>query len=178
MNILIIGAGAVGSFIGARLALAGNRVTLVGRPSLVEVARTRGIRLAEPGGERQTPPLPAFTTLTEAFAASGYDLAILTVKAYDTAAVIAELMAVTPAPPPLLSLQNGVGNEESLAQAFGPHRIIAGAIDTPLSLGEQGIVTAHRVALSRRPRAGRPGRAGRPHGRAPGRGRPARRPLR
>ena len=145
MNILIVGAGAVGSFIGARLALAGSRVTLVGRPSLVQVAQTAGIRLVEPEGMRQTPPLPAFTTLAEAFAAAPVDLAILTVKAYDTAAVIGELQAAVSTPPPLLSLQNGVGNEELLAQAFGPHRIIAGAIDTPLSLGEQGIVTAHRA---------------------------------
>ncbi len=145
MNILIIGAGAVGSFIGARLALAGNRVTLVGRPFVVEVAQRAGIRLVEPGGERQTPPLPAFTTLAEAFAASQVDLAILTVKAFDTAAVIDELRAAAPALPPLLSLQNGVGNEECLAQAFGPNRIIAGAIDTPLSLEAQGVVRVHRA---------------------------------
>ena len=145
MHILIIGAGAVGSFIGARLALAGSRVTLVGRPALVEVARRTGIRLVEPEGKRQTLPLPAFTTLAEAFAASQVDLAILTVKAFDTAAVIDELRAAVSEPPPLLSLQNGVGNEESLAQAFGPDRIIAGAIDTPLSLGEQGVVRAHRA---------------------------------
>ncbi len=144
LRVLIIGAGAVGSFIGARLALAGSRVTLVGRPSIVQIARTTGIRLVEPGGERQTPPLPAFTTLAEAFAASQYDLAFLTVKAYDTAAVIEELTVAVSEPPPLLSLQNGVGNEESLAAAFGPHRIIAGAIETPLSLDEQGTVTAHR----------------------------------
>jgi len=144
VQILIIGAGAVGSFIGARLALAGNRITLVGRPSIVEVAQRTGIRLVEPEGERQTPPLHAFTTLAEAFAASQVDLAILTVKAFDTTAVIDELRAAVPEPPPLLSLQNGVGNEELLAKAFGPNRIIAGAIDTPLSLGAQGVVTAHR----------------------------------
>lgn len=145
MRTLIIGAGAVGSFIGARLALAGIHVTLVGRPSLVEVARRTGIRLVEPDGERQTPPVPAFTTLAEAFAASQIDLAILTVKAFDTATAIDELRAAVPEPPPLLSLQNGVGNEEALAQAFGPHRVIAGAIDTPLSLGAQGVVRAHRA---------------------------------
>jgi 2-dehydropantoate 2-reductase len=150
VNILIIGAGAVGSFIGARLALGRSRVTLVGRLPLVEAARTTGIRLIEPDGERQTPPLAAHTTLTEAFAASSYDLAILTSKAYDTASVIEELAAAAPVPPPLLSLQNGVGNEESLAAAFGAGRIIAGAIDTPLSLGVQGAVTVHR----RRYRAG------------------------
>ena len=100
MNILIIGAGAVGSFIGARLALSGSPCDAGGAPlARGGRVRTRGIRLVEPEGERQTPPLPAFTTLVEAFAASQYDLAILTVKAYDTAAVIAELTAATPAPP-------------------------------------------------------------------------------
>ena len=84
-------------------------------------------------------------TLASTSTASIYDLALVTVKAYDTATVISELTAATPAPPPLLTLQNGVGNEEALAEAFGAHRIVAGAIDTPVSVPAPGQVQVHRA---------------------------------
>ena len=66
-------------------------------------------------------------------------------KAYDTAGVIAELQAVdTGQIPPLLTLQNGVGNEEALVEAFGAARIVSGAIDTPVSVPTPGQVQVHR----------------------------------
>jgi len=143
-RVLIIGAGAVGSWVGARLALSGARVTLVGRGPLVEAARASGLRLTEPEGERRTPPLAAFASLGEALAASDYELGILTVKAYDTALVLDEIAAAQSASLPLLSLQNGIGNEEALAQAHGADRVIAGAIETPLTVPSPGEVVAHR----------------------------------
>lgn len=143
-HVLIIGAGAVGCFIGARLALAGVVVSLVGRGPLVAAVRERGLRLVQPEDERTTRPLPAFTTLADACAGTTYDLGILTAKAYDTAAIVDELRTATPTPPPLLSLQNGVGNEETLAETFGADRVVAGALETPLSIPSPGVVTAHR----------------------------------
>jgi 2-dehydropantoate 2-reductase len=73
---------------------------------------------------------------------SAFDLAIFTVKSYDTAAAVAELqqaLADTGAPPPaLLSVQNGVGNEAMLAQLAAP--VIAGSITTPVSITAPGII--------------------------------------
>jgi 2-dehydropantoate 2-reductase len=143
-RILVIGAGAVGSWAGARLALSGADVTLVGRGPLAEAARASGLRLSEPEGERQTEPLPAFESLRDALAAGSYDLAILAVKAYDTAVALADLRAA-PLAPAILSLQNGIGNEEALAEALGADRVIAGAIETPLSAPSPGAVVAHRA---------------------------------
>jgi 2-dehydropantoate 2-reductase len=143
-RILVIGAGAVGSWVGARLALSGAAVTLVGRGPLVEAVRASGLRLVEPEGERQTQRLPAFESLRDALAARSYDLAVLAVKAYDTALALADLRAA-PAGPPILSLQNGIGNEEALAEALGADRVIAGAIETPLSAPLPGSVVAHRA---------------------------------
>ncbi len=144
-RVLIIGAGAVGCFIGARLALAETEVSLVGRGALLAPVATAGLRLTEPDDDRFTDPLPLFTSLADACGGAPYDLGILTAKAYDTAAVVAELRAATRTPPPLLSLQNGVGNEETLADAFGPDRVISGAIETPVSLPAPGVVTVHRA---------------------------------
>lgn len=156
MRILIIGAGAVGSFIGARSALAGHDVTLVGRRALAEAVQAGGLTLIEPDGARTTANVHAVDSITAAFIEnkpgfsekpglfSSFDLALITVKAYDTAQVITELAAATTAPPPLLTLQNGVGNEEALAEAFGADRVVSGAIDTPVSVPEPGQVQVHR----------------------------------
>ncbi len=155
MRILIIGAGAVGSFIGARLALAGYEVTLVGRPALVAAVRSEGMALIEPAGTRQIAQVAAVPSIPAAFsglnsdltptATTPYDLALLTVKAYDTAATIAEIQASGAQLPPLVTLQNGVGNEEALAEAFGAQQVVAGAIDTPVSVSAVGQVQIHRA---------------------------------
>ena len=144
MRILIIGAGAVGSLLGARLALAGHAVTLVGRPALVEAVRDRGRTLIAPDSRRRVAEVAAVDGIATAFAESGYDLALVTVKAYDTATVIARLTAATQMPPPLLTLQNGVGNEEALAAAVGADRVLAGALNTPVAAPAPGQVQVHR----------------------------------
>jgi 2-dehydropantoate 2-reductase len=154
MRILIIGAGAIGSLLGARLALSGQQVTLVGRPALAEAVRAGGLTLEEPTADgattaRHAANVSAVTSIAEAFTGgAGFDLALITVKAYDTANIIAELAAAgASAPlPALLTLQNGVGNEEALAAAFGASRILTGAIDTPVSVPAPGHVRVHRPA--------------------------------
>lgn len=145
MRVLIIGAGAVGSLIGARLALAGHDVTLVGRAALRDAVSADGLTLVTPDGARQTTYPQVATSAADALAGlARFDLACLTVKAYDTSAVIDELRPVAGALPPLISFQNGIGNEEALAAAFGADRVIAGALDTPVSVPAAGQVQVHR----------------------------------
>lgn len=144
VRILIIGAGAVGSLMGARLARAGHPVMLVGRQAFVNAVQAGGLTLVEPNAEETRVSVAAANSIRAAFAShSFFDLGLLTVKAYDTAAAIAELGAVQTGLP-LLTLQNGLGNEEALADAFGADRVIAGAIDTPVSVPKPGWVLVHR----------------------------------
>jgi len=145
LRVLIIGAGAVGSLIGARLALAGHDVTLVGRAALRDAVAAGGLTFIAPDGTRQTTRPQVATSAADALAGSHrFDLACLTFKAYDTAAVIEELVPLKDALPPLISFQNGIGNEEALAAAFGADRVIAGALDTPVSVPAAGQVQVHR----------------------------------
>ncbi len=84
MNILIIGAGAIGGFIGGKLA-AQHNVTLFDRAPLVDAVRARGLRIIEPETETTVTNLAAFTSLEEIFAQTPrFDLAIVCVKAFDT----------------------------------------------------------------------------------------------
>ena len=130
MHFIVHGAGAIGCYVGGRLAAGGRQVTLVGRRTFVEQVRARGLQLTDEQGAHTIRNLRATATMLEAYdrSPSAFDLAIFTVKGYDTAAAVAELqqaLAETGAPPPaLLSVQNGVGNEEMLAQLAAP--VIAG----------------------------------------------------
>ena len=158
-RILIIGAGAIGCFVGGKLAAAGNDVTLVGRARTTAAVRTRGLELRAADGSAHTiRSVSAVASVQEAFHtedgktssrsslltrhSSPFDLAVLAVKSYDTATVLDELDAAMGAAPlpAILSLQNGVGNEEAIAARFGPPRVIAGTITAPVEVREPGVV--------------------------------------
>jgi 2-dehydropantoate 2-reductase len=149
LQILIIGAGAIGCLVGAKLATSGQAVTLVGRPRFAELVRTQGIRLQDERGTHAVRTIRATGSVAEAFAEghTPYDLAILTVKSYDTETAIAELQTAHATLPAIVSLQNGVGNEERLAAALGPARVIAGTITTPVSVPTPGTIHIERPTL-------------------------------
>jgi 2-dehydropantoate 2-reductase len=145
MRFLIVGAGAIGSLVGGRLALAGHRVTLVGREATVRALRTLGLRVVEDGQTTITRQVSAAASLAEAFsAAQRYDLACLTVKSYDTATAAAELAAATSSPPSVVTFQNGVGNEQMLIERFGAARVLSATITAPVQVLEPGMVSVAR----------------------------------
>ncbi|QSX00560.1 ketopantoate reductase family protein [Haloterrigena alkaliphila] len=109
MEIVVFGAGSLGSLVGGLLARE-HAVTLVGRDPHAETVRETGLELV---GECEATVEPDATTDARNVQA---DLAIVTVKAADTAAA-AETLA-TGSYDAVLSLQNGVGNEETLASAL------------------------------------------------------------
>jgi 2-dehydropantoate 2-reductase len=136
LDILIIGAGAIGALVGAKLAQAGHTVTLVGRPRFVAAVAQRGLLLQDEHGRHQILGTTPAVSVAEAFSSQEtYDFTVLTVKSYDTATAVKELTQASPAStwPTVVSLQNGVGNEESIAQELGPASVIAGTITTPVS---------------------------------------------
>ncbi len=141
LSILIIGAGAIGCFVGGKLASAGHSVTLVGRARTAAAVRARGLELHAASNAVETvPSVSAAASVREAFPAP-YDLAILAVKSYDTATALDELASVGSAlPPKILSLQNGVGNEDEIAARFGMQQVLAGTITAPVEVREPGVV--------------------------------------
>lgn len=151
MRVLVIGAGAIGCLIGAKFASSGQTTTLVGRRAVVEAIHARGLWVVDDTSEQRVEGrLTTISNIAQAFAEpwQEYDLAVLTVKSYDTAGVIDELASATPTPPPILSLQNGVGNEEALAAAFGRDRVMAGTLTTPVSVIEPGKIRIERPSYN------------------------------
>lgn len=150
MNFLIIGAGAIGCVVGGKLAMAGHTVTLVGRQRFVDTLREQGLVLREAGGSRQVRDIQAVASIADAYQPPRphYDLVIFTMKGYDTAAALIELQEALKAAnrptPVILSLQNGVGNEESIAALLGSTQVLAGTITTPVSVPAPGVIQIER----------------------------------
>src|SRR5262245_38655093 len=126
MRILIAGAGALGSIFGGFLRGAGFEVTLLGRAAHVEVIARDGLTV---DGIWGTHVFSGFHTATDAASLRGcFDAVVLTVKSYDTR-VMAEAVAPRLAPDSLvLSLQNGLGNVETIEAVVGPERTLGARV--------------------------------------------------
>ena len=145
MNVLIIGAGAIGGFIGGKLA-AQHHVTLFDRVPLVNAVRARGLRVIEPETETIVTNLAAFTSLDEIFAQTPrFDLAIVCVKAFDTPTAIQSLRPYADRIGRFLTPQNGVSNEDLLGAAFGRSKIISGTVLNPIAVPETGAVRLEKA---------------------------------
>ncbi|MCX5891146.1 MAG: 2-dehydropantoate 2-reductase [Deltaproteobacteria bacterium] len=123
MKIAIIGPGALGCLLGALLFEAGEDVGLVDyRPDRVALLRRQGLQVGTPAGGTRTVPVPIGLPHEVAPA----DLTIVAVKAHQTRAAALDLPRLLAAGGLALSLQNGLGNLEIMAEAAGPARLLAG----------------------------------------------------
>ncbi len=133
LNVVVFGAGAVGGYLGVKLAHAGHRVSLVSRPATAATLAADGLYLEDAQGSI-CHRLPAFGSIGAAVTATpAPDLTILGMKSYDLAAALAELAAACPDPGMVLGTQNGIGVEELIADCFGPERVLAGALTLPIA---------------------------------------------
>jgi len=134
MDIVVFGAGSLGSLVGGLLARA-HDVTLVGRDPHVRRVREAGLRVT---GDVETTVHPDARTEPPA----GADLAVVTVKAFDTDAA-ADALAGRDLDC-CLSLQNGMGNEATLATALDAP-VLAGTCTYGARLTDPGVVACTGV---------------------------------
>ena len=139
-NILVIGAGAIGCLVGGRLSLAGNSVTLLGREKLARAVARSGLRLQMYDGRTQTTQPRVITNLSQITDFSTIEIVLVTVKSFDTAAAMTPLTGKLAPPTRIVSLQNGVGNEELLMEMFPAVPVVAGSITFPVTMPEPGLV--------------------------------------
>jgi 2-dehydropantoate 2-reductase len=145
MRFLCFGVGAIGSYIGGSLALAGYPVTFIERPEVAEAIRKRGL-LVEVGGEARRLPNPQIVDSPAAALETGsFDAAVLAVKAFDTRSVMESLVPFLEKVPPVLSFQNGVENEPLLAGILGTERVIPGTVTTAVGRRGPGEVIVERM---------------------------------
>jgi len=115
-RVVVVGAGAIGGAVGARLFEAGTEVVLVARGAHAEVIAVDGLTLVEPDREI-TLPVPVVTSVADA----GIDAAtvvLLGVKTQDTPPVLTDLVAAAVPSTPVACFQNGVVNERLVGAVF------------------------------------------------------------
>ncbi len=127
-KIVMIGAGAMGCLFAARLARAGRDVTLVDVDPARRAAITAdGISLRDTSGDYHVPVRAA-----QAQEVIGpVDLVILFTKAMHSAAAIQSVVHLAQGGAAALTLQNGLGNAEAIAQVFPADRVLMGVTDWP-----------------------------------------------
>jgi 2-dehydropantoate 2-reductase len=137
LRIAVLGAGSIGLLFGTLLHESGNEVTLYNRNrSIVRAVRRNGARVRE--GRRlirtsvpiETPPKRL----------RGHDCVIVTVKAYDTSDVARKYHGKVESGTAVLSLQNGLGNYETLSHHLGKGKMVVGSTTEAALMERPGIV--------------------------------------
>lgn len=134
MRILVLGAGAIGGYFGARLLQHGVDVSFLVRPARAATLAATGLRVHSGRGDFNA-AVAALTTVDAA-----YDLVIVSCKAYDLDAAIT---AIAPAVGPhtrVLPLLNGLRHLDALDAAFGATRVLGGLAHISVTLDANGAI--------------------------------------
>lgn len=128
-RITVAGAGSIGCYLGACLALAGRNVVFLARPRLVDAVRDHGIRITDlDGRDRALLTGIAEATTDPAAALSGAAVILVTVKSGDTREMADLLSSFAPPAAVVVSLQNGADNIPLLRNLLGNERVVAGMV--------------------------------------------------
>jgi 2-dehydropantoate 2-reductase len=125
MRIAMVGAGGVGAYLGVLLAARGNDVVLIDRGEHVRALATEGVTIRSRARGELHARLPATDDPAEV---GPVDLIIYAVKTYHNATAIPEIRPLVGPETGILTVQNGVGNVEQLAEAYGRRAVLGGAL--------------------------------------------------
>lgn len=123
MNLVVMGTGGVGGYFGAKLALSGTDVTFVARGAHLAAIRERGLTVRSAAGGEFT----ARATAVESVAGRPpADAVLFCVKSFDTETAAEAIRPVVGPETAVLSLQNGIDNEEKIDAVLGPGHAVGG----------------------------------------------------
>ena len=149
MNLLVFGAGAIGTYIGGTLALADHRVVFLEQPKAVQELSQNGLVLdlsvdrgrwngEDPSSAVYRPSSVEFvSSIEEALVKGPFDAAIFALKSFDTAVALEEMRPYADQLPPVLCFSNGVDNEPAIAAVLGESKVIAGTVTS--AVGRRGV---------------------------------------
>jgi 2-dehydropantoate 2-reductase len=132
----VVGSGAVGSYYGGRLAVSGHEVHFLMRSDL-EAVRRNGLRICSPDGDFHLPKVHAAATTEEI---GPVDVVLIGLKTTSNEALGKLIPPLLHERTVLLTLQNGLGNEEMLAGLFGAERVLGGLCFVCLNRVAHGVV--------------------------------------
>jgi 2-dehydropantoate 2-reductase len=125
MKLAVMGSGAIGGYIGARLAAAGAHVTFVARGAHLAAIRAHGLSIQSPFGDLRIAPASA----TDAPATVGVvDLVLLGTKLYDVEAAAAAIAPMVGPETAIVCLQNGIDTGEIVARRYGSRHVVGAVV--------------------------------------------------
>ena len=145
LKVLVFGAGAIGTYFGGSLALAGHQVVFVERQNVVDELKEKGLRLdLTADNRRKTRDVSVVgprsfvivSSLEEALRYGPFDLALFALKSFDTQSALEGINPFADKMPPILCLSNGVSNEPAIAEVLGVDKVIYGTVTT--AIGRRG----------------------------------------
>jgi 2-dehydropantoate 2-reductase len=134
MKILVVGAGAVGGYFGARLAQAGRDVTFLVRPSRAQHLRSEGLRIVSPHGDLTLQP----KTITAKELDGPFDIIFLSVKAQALDQAMEDMAPAVGPDTMIYPVLNGMRHIETLTRRFGERPVLGGVCMVSTDLDEQG----------------------------------------
>ena len=137
MKILVMGTGAVGSFYGGKLADAGHEVTFIARGETLRALKQNGLVVQSIHGDFHLEHIHA---INQPEATKVCDLVLVCVKSYDTEEAARLTRPAVGTDTIVLSLQNGVENEELLARELGSSQVMGGMAYIGAELVSPGVV--------------------------------------
>lgn len=156
-SVAVVGSGAIGLYYGGRLAAAGEDVSFLMRSDFDAISK-RGLKVESVHGDFELPHVKAFRKPEEI---GPVDLVIVSWKATANHLFADVLPPLLHAETQVLTLQNGLGNCEAIAEIIGPERVLGGLCFVCINRISPGLV-AHtaggRVSIGEW-RPGLPGRA-------------------
>jgi 2-dehydropantoate 2-reductase len=145
-SILVLGAGAMGSYFGASLAEQGFPVTLVDvNDAHLGAIAASGLRLVTDAGER----FVRLNAMRAEAVTERPDLVIVFTKTMHTRAALASVKPLLGPETWVLSLQNGLGNREAIEEFAPASRIAIGVTTVPADLKGPGHVESHGASKTR-----------------------------
>jgi len=133
MKILVVGAGAVGGYFGARLAQAGRDVTFLVRPARAEQLQKDGLRILSPHGDATLKP----QTITSNKITTPYDIIFLSVKAQALDQAIKDMKPAVGPDTMIYPVLNGMRHMQMLSHTFGEQKVVGGVCMVSTELDEQ-----------------------------------------
>jgi len=137
MRIVVMGSGGTGGFFGAKLARAGEDVTFVARGVHLEAIRRHGLRVKSATEGEWVVQAPAVERLDGLAPA---DLVLFCVKSFDTETAARALAPVLGPDTGVLSIQNGVDNEDKLEAILGKGRVLGGMTQVFATIESPGVI--------------------------------------
>lgn len=139
MNILVYGAGAIGSVIGGFLANGGHKVSFLGRPWHMDRINEIGLFITGIWGDQLVDDIDTYTEIDQIPANTEFDFVLITVKSYDTEKAGREVKGLIKDNTLVMHLQNGLGNAEKLLNYVPEDKLITGRVIFGVEI-EPGVV--------------------------------------